>query len=73
MYAEIPKPSTLANTNQTLYYMYANGIDTYNKLPIFREITTEVELDIAYKVYINLQDDVNKLEEEGFEYPTKTS
>lgn len=73
MYAEVPKPTTLANTNQTLYYMYANGIGTYNKLPIFREITTEVELSIAHKIYIKLQDDVDKLEEKGFEYITKTS
>ena len=41
--------------------MYANGIDTYNKLPIYREITTEMELEVAYKVYYKLQDDVDKL------------
>ena len=63
MYVETNRPVSFADSEQTLYYMYANGIDTYNKLPIYREITTEVGLEIAYKVYYKLQDDVNKLKE----------
>ncbi len=63
MYVETTKPVSLADSEQTLYYMYANGIDTYNKLPIYREITTEVELEIAYKVYYKIQDDMNNLKE----------
>ncbi|CAH9014175.1 conserved hypothetical protein [Vibrio phage 501E54-1] len=63
MYVETSKPASLTRTAQTLYYMYANGIDTYNKLPIYQEITTEVELEVAYKVYYKLQDDVDKLKE----------
>ncbi len=61
MYVETTKPVSLVDSEQTLYYMYANGFDTYNKLPIYREITTEVELEVAYKVYYKLQDDVDKL------------
>lgn len=61
MYVETNKPESLSQAEQTLYYMYANGIDTYNKLPIYREITAEVELEVAYKVYYKLQDDVDKL------------
>ncbi|CAH9014238.1 conserved hypothetical protein [Vibrio phage 424E50-1] len=61
MYVETTKPESLSQAEQTLYYMYANGIDTYNKLPIYREITTETELEVVYKVYYKLQDDVNKL------------
>ncbi len=62
MYVETTKPVSLADSEQTLYYMYANGIDTYNKLPIYREITTEIELELSYKVYYKLQDDVDKLQ-----------
>ena len=61
MYVETTKPVALADYEQTLYYMYANGIDTYNKLPICREITTEVELELSYKVYYKLQDDMDNL------------
>lgn len=63
MQVETDKPISLADSEQALYYMYANGIDTYNKLPIYREITTEMELEVAYKVYYKLQDDVDKLQQ----------
>lgn len=51
-YIEIEKPASLKLSTQTLYYMYANGIDTYDKKPIYREINNEDMLEIAYKVYI---------------------
>lgn len=51
-FIEIDKPKSLEEANQTLYYMYANGIDTYDKKPIYCEITTDEALYIAYKVYV---------------------
>lgn len=51
-FIEIDKPKSLEEAGQTLYYMYANGIDTYDKKPIYREITTDEALYVAYKVYV---------------------
>lgn len=51
-YVEIDKPSSLKDTPYQLYYMYANGFDTYDKKPIYREIGNEEMLELAYKVYI---------------------
>tara|TARA_Y100000588_G_scaffold244854_1_gene259095 strand:+ start:28350 stop:28529 length:180 start_codon:yes stop_codon:yes gene_type:complete len=51
-FIEVDKPKSLEEANKTLYYMYANGIDTYDKKPIYREITTDEALCVAYKVYV---------------------
>lgn len=51
-YIEIEKPASLKAATQTLYYMYANGLDTHDKKPIYREIGNEDMLEIAYKIYI---------------------
>ncbi len=51
-YIEIEKPISLKDTQHQLYYMYANGIDTHDKKPIYREIGNEDMLELAYKVYI---------------------
>ncbi|AGN51607.1 hypothetical protein VPLG_00168 [Vibrio phage eugene 12A10] len=63
MYVETDKPKTLAMATQPLYYMYANFHAFKDGIPRYMEITTEETLEIAYKVYYKLQDDINKLGE----------
>ena len=60
IYVETTKPKSLAESNVTLYYMYANGIDTPDNLPIFLPITNDEVLEIAYKIYKKTEDN-NKL------------
>ena len=63
MYVETNKPESLAMATQPLYYMYANSHAFKDGIPRYMEITTDRALEIAYKVYYKLQDDINKLEE----------
>ena len=63
MYVETGKPESLDNATQPLYYMWANSHAFKDGIPRYMEITTDEELEIAYKVYYKLQDDINKLGE----------
>lgn len=62
MYVETDKPKSLDKTTQPLYYMYANSHAFKDGIPRYMEITTDEELEVAYKVYHKLQDDIDKLE-----------
>lgn len=50
-YIEVDKPVSLKDINYPLFYMYANGLDTHDSKPIYREVINDDVLDIAYKVY----------------------
>lgn len=50
-YIETTKPKCLADSDEPLYYMYANGLDTHDKKPIYREIINDDMLEVAYRVY----------------------
>jgi hypothetical protein len=47
---EVSKPSCLEESPEPLYYMYANKHDILGET--YKQITTDEELDIAYKVFI---------------------
>lgn len=51
MYEETNKPEQLSDATVPLYYMYGNGLDYKDSKPRYKEITTDEELQIAYKVY----------------------
>ena len=63
LYIETPKPASLSEATETLYYMYSNSHDNKDRLPRYKKVTADEVLEVAYKVYTKLQDDVNKLEE----------
>ena len=63
MYVETSKPESLAMATQPLYYMWANSHAFKDGSPRYMEITTDEGLEIVYKVYYKLQDDINKLGE----------
>lgn len=46
------KTKSLKGINEEVYYMYANGLDTHDGKPIYREVHSDEVLDIAYKVYV---------------------
>lgn len=48
-FVEIDKPSTLKDATQDLYYMLSNSHDKSGTT--YMQITTQLELDVAYKVY----------------------
>lgn len=54
MYEETNKPEQLSDATVPLYYMYGNGLDYKDGKPHYKEITTDEELQIAYKVYEKL-------------------
>tara|TARA_B100001059_G_C17783983_1_gene555947 strand:+ start:191 stop:358 length:168 start_codon:yes stop_codon:yes gene_type:complete len=49
-FIEYPKPSSLADTDVKLYYMYSNRHDVLGET--YQEITGDEVLEIAYKVYV---------------------
>ena len=59
LYVETNKPLSLKDSDKTLYYMYSNSHDPMGCT--YQKITTDYELDIAYKVYYKLSDDVDLL------------
>lgn len=56
MYVETNKPESLAMATQPLYYMYANSRAFKDGIPRYMEITTDEELEVAYKVYYKLEE-----------------
>lgn len=58
LFVETEKPSSLSEATQTLYYLSGNRHPSGGG---YTEITNDEVLEIAYKVYYKLQDDVNKL------------
>lgn len=52
---EIERPESLEDIDYPIYYMYSNSLDTYGES--YKEITTKLELDVAYKIFkINQHD-----------------
>lgn len=49
IYVETEKPLTLEQSEDKLYYMYSNRYDSLGET--YKQITTEEELEVAYKVY----------------------
>ena len=62
LFVETNKPKSIANATQPLYYMWANSHAFKDGIPRYLEITTDEELEIAYKVYYKLQDNTDLLE-----------
>ncbi len=50
-YIEVQKPASINDVDYSLFYMYANGLDTHDGKPIYCEIVNDDVLEIAYKVY----------------------
>lgn len=55
VFIETVKPSSLAEAKGDLYYMFSNSQDILGTS--YQKITTEEELDIAYKVYCKVEED----------------
>ena len=62
LFVETNKPKSLEMATQSLYYMQTNLHAFEDGIPRYLEITTDEELEVAYKVYYKLQDDINLLE-----------
>lgn len=46
-YIETNKPKCLEDSDEPLYYMYANGWDTHDKKPIYHKIINDNILDVC--------------------------
>jgi len=51
-YIQIGKPLSLSEVDHKLYWMYANGMDTWDKKPIYREVKNDEDLELCYYVYM---------------------
>lgn len=54
IYIETEKPLTLADSPCSLYYMYSNCHDSLGET--YQRITTDEELEVAYKVYKKVEE-----------------
>lgn len=62
IYVETEKPLTLADSPCKVYYMYSNRHDSLGET--YKQINTEIELEVAYKVYKKVHKmDVKKVED----------
>ncbi len=62
IYVETEKPLTLADSPCKVYYMYSNRHDSLGET--YKQITTDEELEVAYKVYKKVHKmDVKKVED----------